>query len=106
MTQVQLQDRIEEKTIEEKVLVKTGLCSTCRHSEACCYLHESEEAILFCEEFEIEKAPASSFIYDTDNVEKLPKIAHLKGLCSNCANAITCTFPKTESGVWHCEEYR
>ena len=29
----------------------------------------------------------------------------LKGLCVNCENRDTCTLPKAEGGVWHCEEY-
>ena len=29
----------------------------------------------------------------------------LKGLCVNCANRYTCLFPKSEGGVWHCQEY-
>lgn len=28
-----------------------------------------------------------------------------KGLCANCASRATCLLPKTEGGVWHCEEY-
>ena len=28
-----------------------------------------------------------------------------RGLCSNCANRQTCLLPKSEGGVWHCEEY-
>jgi hypothetical protein len=28
-----------------------------------------------------------------------------KGLCVNCANRETCLLPKSEGGVWHCEEY-
>lgn len=27
------------------------------------------------------------------------------GLCANCANRETCLIPKSEGGVWHCEEY-
>jgi hypothetical protein len=27
------------------------------------------------------------------------------GLCSNCDNRETCTYPKPEGGVWRCEEY-
>jgi hypothetical protein len=30
---------------------------------------------------------------------------HLLGLCANCENWETCTFPRSEGGVWHCEEY-
>jgi len=28
-----------------------------------------------------------------------------KGLCANCANRSTCLLPRSEGGVWHCEEY-
>ena len=28
-----------------------------------------------------------------------------KGLCMNCANRYNCLLPKSEGGVWHCEEY-
>lgn len=28
-----------------------------------------------------------------------------KGLCENCANRHTCLLPKSEGGVWHCEEF-
>jgi len=28
------------------------------------------------------------------------------GLCGNCALDETCTRPRPESGVWHCEDYR
>ena len=106
MTPVQLQERMAETPVTEKETCHKGLCSTCRHTETCCYPRNTDEPVLFCEEFEIEKAPVSSFIFDNDSFEELPKKMQLKGLCSNCANAITCTFPKSESGVWHCEEYR
>ena len=28
------------------------------------------------------------------------------GLCMNCEERKSCTFPKTHGGVWHCEEYK
>lgn len=28
-----------------------------------------------------------------------------RGLCQDCANRATCTFPRAPGGVWHCEEY-
>ncbi len=28
-----------------------------------------------------------------------------RGLCANCAKRETCLLPKSEGGVWHCEEY-
>ena len=30
----------------------------------------------------------------------------LRGLCCNCENNEICVIPKSEGGVWHCEEYR
>jgi len=30
----------------------------------------------------------------------------LVGLCVDCEARHNCTFPKSEGGVWHCEEYR
>ncbi|MHC4505741.1 MAG: hypothetical protein ACYTFI_20745, partial [Planctomycetota bacterium] len=32
--------------------------------------------------------------------------ARYRGLCGNCEERRSCTFPKPEGGVWHCEEYR
>ena len=31
--------------------------------------------------------------------------AQYKGLCQTCEYRETCTYPKPEGGVWHCEEY-
>ena len=31
--------------------------------------------------------------------------SHHKGLCVNCDNRDTCAFPRSEAGVWFCEEY-
>jgi hypothetical protein len=28
-----------------------------------------------------------------------------KGLCATCDNRETCTYPKPEDGIWHCEEF-
>jgi hypothetical protein len=76
------------------------------HNETCTYPNKGAERMVFCEEFEIEKAPHSNSVVSHDEVEELPRARNLKGLCVNCANLGTCTFPKPESGVWHCEEYR
>ncbi len=31
--------------------------------------------------------------------------AKYAGLCVNCEHRRTCTYPKPEGGVWHCEDY-
>jgi len=29
----------------------------------------------------------------------------LKGLCANCSIRKTCTIPKPDEGIWHCDKY-
>jgi hypothetical protein len=84
------------------------LCSTCNHAKACGGRSTPEHPIFFCEEFEAfvpamspESAPAAPARPTEGHIAS----AHT-GLCMNCDNAETCTSPKPEGGVWHCEEYR
>ncbi|MBX3393880.1 MAG: hypothetical protein KF841_00790 [Phycisphaerae bacterium] len=39
-------------------------------------------------------------------VEQPTRATSAKGLCATCELRETCTFPRPESGVWRCEEYR
>lgn len=39
-------------------------------------------------------------------VEQPTNTTSAKGLCATCELCETCTFPRPESGVWRCEEYR
>ena len=81
-----------------------GLCATCAHSPTCLYLKQATRPITQCEEFRVfspqqqgdEKAEAPS----------VPESSGDKGLCVNCENRDTCTLPRPEGGVWHCEEYK
>jgi hypothetical protein len=93
-----------------------GLCSTCQRVSSCTYPREADRPISYCCEYEgYEDCEGSvslalltrdhmlsrgtgSGARDTDS-------AVFKGLCGNCRNRDTCTFPKPEGGVWHCEEY-
>ena len=84
------------------------LCSTCNHAKACGGRSTPERPIFFCEEFEaFVPAPAAGV---TRTVPARPTERHVAGtpagLCMNCDNAQTCTSPKPEGGVWHCDEYR
>jgi hypothetical protein len=89
-----------------------GLCMSCKNASSCTFPRDPARPAFYCEEFEVEtKAPIippekdqplttdSSAAKDKDSTEFI-------GLCSDCANRRTCTFPKPEGGVWHCEEYR
>ncbi len=81
----------------------SGLCSTCKHTDYCCFPKDSETPVTFCEEFEVCDAPVYTFIAPANNAK--PDTAKLVGLCRNCEKNTSCHFAKPESGVWHCEEY-
>jgi hypothetical protein len=92
----------------------SGLCVNCQHSDTCIYLRNANRPVLQCEEFEIAEAlPARATvnkILSTSNPRSRTGLedkvsTRFKGLCKNCDNRLTCTLPRPESGVWHCEEY-
>lgn len=94
-----------------------GLCLSCRNASDCTYSRNPDIAVLQCEEFEGETAlRRRSPLPLIPSVRKTSVSALLKGpqedphrakgLCSLCEGLETCTFPKPEGGVWHCEEYR
>lgn len=91
-----------ETTVEIK---REGLCVTCKHSSSCMYAKSAKGSISNCEEFENEE---SSVSFKTAIKETMKEISidNRAGLCSNCDNKETCTFERSESGVWHCEEYK
>ena len=89
-----------------------GLCMSCRNASSCTFPRDPAKPAFYCEEFEIETTISivppekekplsidSSAAKDKDSTEFI-------GLCSDCEGRKTCTFPKSEGGVWHCEEYR
>ncbi len=92
----------------------SGICTTCRHSATCVYLAGAKRPVLYCEEFGPGEVPpagktpkASSSKGSSPASQADGKISvELMGLCVDCENRHTCTFPKPEGGVWHCEEYR
>ena len=87
-----------------------GLCSTCRHSEVCNYLRYPHRPVIQCEEFEGIIGTSDK----TTNADPKPvckmnsKIGQeskqYQGICKICEKRETCTFPKPEGGVWHCDE--
>jgi hypothetical protein len=95
-----------------KKLEYTGLCLTCQNASTCIYPRNLDQPVLQCEEFDCYETPM-----ERTTVDRILAIARngagsgsenlveLKGLCVNCENRATCTFPKPETGVWRCEEY-
>lgn len=97
-----------------EAIVSRGLCSTCRHVPSCTYQRDPKRPVFNCEEFEIETDEPVR-VSGRDAVSSGPSpesdsdgddFARYKGLCGNCEERKSCTFPKPEGGVWHCEEYR
>ncbi|RJP75804.1 MAG: hypothetical protein C4524_11430 [Candidatus Zixiibacteriota bacterium] len=88
-----------------------GLCTTCVASATCTFPRPAGKPVIFCEEFDgylrnghVENPDVNAILAHV-NVKPAPQ-ATLKGLCANCELRDTCTFPKAEGGIWHCEEYR
>mgnify|MGYP003573204554 CR=1 FL=1 len=81
-----------------------GLCMTCNNS-ATCYHYARRGPALFCEMFDnyvATKAAASATLPETP-----PQLTDEKyaGLCMNCDHRMECRNAKTETGIWHCENY-
>ena len=89
-----------------------GLCASCENAPSCTFTRDPGRPVLQCEEFDggvssppktagrdVASVPRPHATEDKDSAE-------LRGLCVDCEERQTCTYPKPEGGVWHCEEYR
>ena len=88
-----------------------GLCMSCKNASSCTFPRDPARPAFYCEEFEIDtttstmplkKEQSSAKSPDTNDKDSMKFI----GLCSDCEGRKKCTFPKSEGGVWRCEEYR
>jgi len=65
---------------------------------------------MFCEEFEgatlTPKKPALPRSAQEPATRESGHTGKLRGLCRTCERRDTCTYPKPEGGVWHCEEFK
>lgn len=84
-----------------------NLCVNCKFRDSCHFVKNSSEPILFCEEFELEKQTELKLVQHNENSQAdiNSSSEEFKGLCRNCEKRDTCTYPKPEGGIWHCEEY-
>ncbi len=85
-----------------------GLCSVCKEASTCTYRRDSWQPVWQCDEFECESIQVSTFPpidspFKSDAAYE--SSGEYKGLCVNCEKRETCTYPKPEGGVWHCDEY-
>jgi len=100
--------------LKEEVDLSLGLCATCSNLAECTFPRNSESPIMHCDEF-CGYEMKGLVLTDQDLVPKqksrttipvAPSPSKYNGLCMNCDNSEGCTFPRSESGVWHCEEYK
>lgn len=84
------------------------LCSTCNNAGACSGRSTPEYPIFFCEEFDafVPVLVAKLAAAVSPRPKRTLGTCERVGLCMNCDNVETCTWPTPEGGVWHCEEYR
>ena len=95
---------------DEKKKEYRGLCSTCKKAPTCTFPRDPNRPVLQCDEFEgYEYTPDKKTLPRTSSKAKLSALdedsGKYKGLCRLCENRETCTYPKSEGGVWHCDEY-
>jgi hypothetical protein len=91
-------------------LEPSGLCMNCMHHETCGFSRDPNKPVLFCEEYEIPVIPSMRIAEEKDITRKgtpatKEDLQNYRGLCVNCEHRVTCTYPKPEGGIWHCEEY-
>ena len=92
----------------------TGLCATCSIVDTCVSAKNGGYPVVECEEYAPDGRTFSEIVEVTAPtptkkaslvVKKTEEEAVVEGLCETCAYRETCTFPRPEGGVWHCEEY-
>jgi len=105
---------VPEKLDSKETAEPKGLCSTCKKASFCTFPRLSGRPVVQCEEFEGIESPPNG---EVGNLKTLPSARRVnpppsgegsetyRGLCKFCAKRDSCTFPKPEGGVWHCEEY-
>lgn len=83
-----------------------GLCGTCEHDPGCTFPRAAGRGVVFCEEYA--DAPPGGGAAEVPGVSASVRGAPdaRLGLCGNCDDETTCTFPRAREGVVHCEEHR
>ena len=103
----------KEENIMTNIIEYNDLCTTCNHGPDCVRRKHHGKPVLYCEEFDDFQPPPEKTYrafaeYDSSEKLETSKLASARnmGLCAFCESQKTCTIPKKEGGVWHCEEYR
>jgi hypothetical protein len=88
-------------------VASAGLCVTCANADTCVYRKARGKDAQYCEMFDSSNggsgARAVTFVAPVE--PQVREQTALRGLCVNCEHRDSCTLPRAEGGVWHCEEY-
>ncbi|MCD4784433.1 MAG: hypothetical protein K8T10_11485 [Candidatus Eremiobacteraeota bacterium] len=89
-----------------------GICASCKNLNFCTYPRNQSRPIMQCEEFlgfeprtKQGKKVVSLRLYQAKTRKKEKELSQYKGLCRYCVNCEQCTLPRSEGGVWICDEY-
>jgi len=92
---------------------KKGICTTCNNEIHCTFPRHNGSAVVQCEEFDLYSGVSEQNVQKKNQADSasrpdlgIKETFSSKGLCSNCENCPSCSYPKPEGGVWHCEEYQ
>jgi len=100
-------------TKEEQVEIR-GLCANCNNRRTCINFR-TRGAVWHCNEHDTYHSKPTAVVeplgnavggLSTQPTASAAQADGFKGLCINCDNRQTCRLPKSDHGVWHCEEYR
>ena len=109
MSQLEKGVSVEVRKIgTEEVREYGGLCSTCVNASTCDYRRTPLQPVWTCCDFTPELVPVNIVprtVSPLKSIAEGENPAKHAGLCVNCEHRETCTFPRPEGGVWHCEEY-
>jgi hypothetical protein len=86
----------------------SGICAICQYAPTCIYLKAADQPVLMCEMFEgyVRKDNPTRILSFTSSARSAEKnSSEYVGLCASCRKRETCIYPKSEGGVWRCEEY-
>ncbi|MCP4706282.1 MAG: hypothetical protein GY865_16925 [candidate division Zixibacteria bacterium] len=88
-----------------KTIKADSLCATCNDVAICSYIDQTNQPVIFCEEFESSDAPQIRLYGVGEAVAEKSIDISSPGLCVNCENISACNYSKENTPVLHCEEY-
>lgn len=97
--------KIHDDEATRRARALRGLCLTCDRARDCMHITAGDSQVLRCEDFAVVGTVRRSVRAAEPPVERDAALDRRLGLCRTCDRADTCTLPRAEGGVWHCEEF-